>query len=218
MLQAYCTDRHDKWDVHLSSFRFALNSAVHESIGVTPAELTFGDKLVSPLENIYCPRASGEGENDIGYGEYHSNLVDRLDSLNRFIEPIVEKSKARQARNYNKHRRETSCQPGQLVLVREHPLSNAGKKFSAKLADRWGGPFRVIRLSGTVNLVVEDVRNSEGKHRTVHVCDVRPYIERRSDLKEGETALQLVDVCGHGGDEKEPLHSYNLRHGPKNTS
>lgn len=39
MIASYVEEKHKAWDKYLPEFRFALNSAVHESTGVTPAEL-----------------------------------------------------------------------------------------------------------------------------------------------------------------------------------
>lgn len=39
MVASYVGDNHKHWDKYLPEFRFALNSAVHEFTGVTPAEL-----------------------------------------------------------------------------------------------------------------------------------------------------------------------------------
>ena len=52
MIAAYVDDNHGKWDQYLPEFRFAINSAVQETTGVTPAELQMGRKLNSPLDNI----------------------------------------------------------------------------------------------------------------------------------------------------------------------
>ncbi|KAF4529155.1 hypothetical protein B566_EDAN018421, partial [Ephemera danica] len=62
MLQAYCNGQHDMWDTHLSSLRFAINSATHETTGVSPAELTFGEKIVSPLVNSLRAKDSDVAE------------------------------------------------------------------------------------------------------------------------------------------------------------
>jgi hypothetical protein len=67
MLQAYCTGSHDMWDTHLSSLRFALNSAMHETTGCAPAELTFGQNIVSPLENSFRVRGTMV---EVPYREY----------------------------------------------------------------------------------------------------------------------------------------------------
>lgn len=36
MIASYVGENHKHWDKHLPEFRFALNSAIHESTGVTP--------------------------------------------------------------------------------------------------------------------------------------------------------------------------------------
>ncbi len=43
-------DHHRLWDRWLPEFRFAINTAWHESTGYTPAEVALGRKLKGPLE------------------------------------------------------------------------------------------------------------------------------------------------------------------------
>ncbi|KAF4525778.1 hypothetical protein B566_EDAN002040 [Ephemera danica] len=205
MLQAFCVGRHDRWDTHIPSLRFAINSAVHETTGLAPAELTFGQNIASPLENSLREEKSSE---DFNYSQYLVNLRKQLKLLRLEMEPTVEKSKKRQARNYNKKRRFVSFKPGDLVYTREHHQSNAADKVSGKLADRWGGPYVVIELRGGVNLVVEDIGNGENRH-TVHVCNVKPCVERRSDQKTDEGAPETAADSSDG--EEPSLHHYNLR-------
>ncbi|GAA6091521.1 butyrophilin subfamily 1 member A1-like isoform X1 [Tachysurus ichikawai] len=38
-MASYVEEQHKQWDKHLTEFRFALNSAVHESTATTPAEV-----------------------------------------------------------------------------------------------------------------------------------------------------------------------------------
>lgn len=45
-------DNHGKWYQYLPEFRFALNSAVRETTGVTPAEIQIGRKLNSPMDKL----------------------------------------------------------------------------------------------------------------------------------------------------------------------
>ena len=42
MLQAFTTNDHRAWDVHVSEFVFALNAADHESTGVAPSRIMLG--------------------------------------------------------------------------------------------------------------------------------------------------------------------------------
>lgn len=50
MISSYVNDKHKSWDKYLPEFRFAQNSAVHESTGLTPAELPLGRPLKGPLD------------------------------------------------------------------------------------------------------------------------------------------------------------------------
>lgn len=52
MMASYVKENHKKWDVYLPEFRFTLNSALQEIIGVTPAELHTGRKIQSPVDRI----------------------------------------------------------------------------------------------------------------------------------------------------------------------
>lgn len=42
MLASYVDHNHKHWDRHLVDFRFVLNSAVHDTTGIIPAELNLG--------------------------------------------------------------------------------------------------------------------------------------------------------------------------------
>lgn len=59
MIASYVDNNHAKWDQYLPEFRFAINSAVQETTGVTPAELQIGRKLNSPMDKVLkgkvCP-------------------------------------------------------------------------------------------------------------------------------------------------------------------
>ena len=56
MIASYVQEKHKSWDKDLPEFRFALNSAVHESIGVKPGELNLGRTLKGPLDAELMPR------------------------------------------------------------------------------------------------------------------------------------------------------------------
>lgn len=45
MIASFIGNNHKHWDKHLPEFRFALNSAINESTGVTPAELNLARPL-----------------------------------------------------------------------------------------------------------------------------------------------------------------------------
>ncbi len=50
MIASYVGEQHKHWDRWLSEFRFAINSAWHESTGFSPAEIALGRKRKGPME------------------------------------------------------------------------------------------------------------------------------------------------------------------------
>lgn len=50
MIVSYVEDQHRQWDKWLAEFRYAINSAWHESTGFMPAEVALGWKLKEPME------------------------------------------------------------------------------------------------------------------------------------------------------------------------
>ena len=56
MIASYVQEKHKRWDKYIPEFRFALNSTVHESTGVTSAELNLGRPLKGPLDAELMPQ------------------------------------------------------------------------------------------------------------------------------------------------------------------
>ncbi len=52
MIASFVEDKHSNWGQWLPELRFAINSAHHESTGVTPAQLMLGRSLKGPLERL----------------------------------------------------------------------------------------------------------------------------------------------------------------------
>ncbi len=156
MMASYVEENHKKWDVYLPEFRFALNSAVQETIGLTPAELHIGRKLQSPMDRIL--------QADIAVHPDTSpyETVHRLKQFQKNAEISSKKARLRQLRNYDKSRREVSYKFQDRVWLRNFPQSSALHHFTAKLAKKWKGPYRVMRKLGPVNyqVVLENTRHS----------------------------------------------------------
>lgn len=52
MIAAYVEDNHKTWDQYLPELRLVINSAVQETIGMSPAKLHLGRKLQGPMDKI----------------------------------------------------------------------------------------------------------------------------------------------------------------------
>uniref|UniRef100_A0A8D0D922 Integrase catalytic domain-containing protein n=1 Tax=Sander lucioperca TaxID=283035 RepID=A0A8D0D922_SANLU len=166
MIASYVEDNHKSWDKYLPEFRFALNSAVHESTGVTPAELNIGRLLKGPLDAELKPQLC-----DPDTPAYAT--ANQIAEFKKLVSGNLNKARQRQKKNYDKGRRDSDFSNKDRVWIRTHPYSKADKSFSAKLAPRWKGPYRVTRKTGPLNYEVV-LENTGEDLRVVNVAQLKP--------------------------------------------
>lgn len=165
-LRAYCSNHRD-WDRHIPEIAFAMRTAESVVTGYTPAFLCYGRELRTPWEQ---PAAKDDTEP----AETASHAF--AAEVTRCLQEALEETRghqqtARQAQKtyYDRHRRPTTVQQGDLVLLDSHTLSDAAKGITAKLAPRRTGPFRVVRCLGGNDFVLKDA--TTGRHRGVAHAD-----------------------------------------------
>jgi len=67
------------------------------------------------------------------------------------------------------------------VWKKEHPLSNRGAAFNAKLAPKYVRPLEIRRV---VSPVIVDVRDTGGKwYRHVHVKDLKILTDNQQEVE-----------------------------------
>lgn len=193
-MAAYVEDNHKKWDQYLPELRFAVNSAVQESIGMTPAELHLGRKLQGPMDKLL------RGKN-ISPDLPSYDVVSHLVQLQAKAKECCQKAQKRQLRSYNKNRRDASFKEKDRVWLRNFPQSSGQHHFSAKLAQRWKGPYRIIKQQGPINYQValessgEDVRN-------VHVSNLKACFPTAEEL-EIQEGKRLLEIFQESSEEDE---------------
>ena len=196
MIAAYVGSNHKHWDKHLPEFRFAINSAVQESTGVTPAELNLNRPLRGPLDVVLEPR-------EITPDSTAYRKISQLEELQTFVSTNVSKARKRQKRNYDKKRRDMEFREKARVWLRTHPLSNAAKSFAAKLAPKWQGPYRVVRQVGPVNYEV--VQEETGLDlRVVHISRLKPCYPTAEEVEQ-EEHRRVMEIFEAESDEEEFL-------------
>ncbi|KAL2099381.1 hypothetical protein ACEWY4_005861 [Coilia grayii] len=187
MITSYVADNHRHWDKYLPEFRFALNSAVHETTGLSPAELQLGRKLKCPLDKVLL-------WNDLTPDSPPYDMVQMIETLKAKTRESSKPAKQRQLRNYNKHHRDVVFNCQDRVWVRNHPQSKASKHFAAKLAPKWKGPYRVVKPLGPVNYLVVQEDNGEDLSN-VNVVILKPCypIAEGLDAQERQKLLDLFE-------------------------
>ncbi|KAI2647959.1 Retrovirus-related Pol polyprotein from transposon 17.6 [Labeo rohita] len=185
MVACYVGSHHHQWDQHLHEFRFALNSSVQESTGVTPAELNLNRLLRGPLDMVLQPQ-------DVAPDTAIYNNIVQLQDLKGLVEKNLYRARLRQKRNYDRKRRELSFRTNDRVWIRSHPLSKAEKKFSAKLAPKWQGPYRIVRRMGPLTYQVVQEKTGEDL-RVIHISQLKTCYPTAQQLDEIQHR-QLVEI------------------------
>lgn len=170
MIAQYIQDDHREWDKYVQHLAFAINTAKHESTGYTPAYLNFGRELIPP--NMARREAEGDPPTDRNYThqDVAKNLT-KLEDVYKLVRRKLDEAYQTQRRAYNLRRRPYSPKIGDEVYKKEYPLSNAAKHFSAKLAPKFSGPYRIKKIISPV-IVLLQIPNSRRSER-VHVKDIK---------------------------------------------
>ena len=174
MIRAFIGNNHQDWDLHIPEFRFAHNTAMHTSLKTSPAFLNFGrnPKAVNSMRND--PEDPEVNEEEIAKWK---DRMTRIGALQELITGNIDDARARQAHYYNLSRRPPSLKVGDLVLVKNHALSKKSKKFTAKLAPKRNGPFRVSKI---VSRTVVEISDTTDPTQTfpMSVSEISPYMTR----------------------------------------
>lgn len=159
MLCSFVKGSHTEWDEHIAKLMFTLNSFTHDSTRFSPAELFLNRKIRGPGEWIHQRE--------------QLNVIDKVESERMFTvarENMLHRTMQNKV-EYDEKRNKVSISVDDMVLLRSHALSNMQKKFSAKLAPKWRGPYRVVARTSPVTFVIED--SSVNEKRIAHVDQLK---------------------------------------------
>ena len=138
MMSIFVKEDHRNWDIHLHEFAYVINTTVHSSTRLTPAFLNFGRNPRS------IPNLRQQQENDdrveIGDSKVWADRLRRLPTIYDLVQKQLQLANDKQAKYYNKNRRDLSFVVGDPVVRRNHVLSVAAQNFADKLAPKFTGP------------------------------------------------------------------------------
>lgn len=201
------------WANHLNELAFAIRTAENRSTGFSPAFLTYGRELANPL-TIVTQRQAGVENAPGDLSSYAAQLRARLARAFSRAKESLGATRAQQKAQYDKSHRDVCFQDGDLVLKRNHALSDASKGFSAALAPKWLGPYRVEKRLSPLVYQLTDPQTGRARGR-VHIADLKAYHCRPdepapepSDLESGKQSTPGVS------DHFRPPHRYPLRRRP----
>ncbi|XP_061395478.1 uncharacterized protein LOC133331084, partial [Musca vetustissima] len=151
MMAQVARNQHNKWDECIPEISLSLNTSNSESTGYRPAYLVQGRVPRLP--------AALYDEVELGTSTAKHNPESKAKELQE-IYKIVRHHLCRSAKDkrihYNLRRRPWKPMIGDLVLVRQHPLSKAVASYAAKLAPKYDGTYEVLNFVSPVIVRVRD--------------------------------------------------------------
>lgn len=152
---------HNQWDENLDKILFSLRNATNTGTKFSPAQILFGRPIRHPgdLDTVEaketCPTSYGE--------ERQKCSVD----INNQVKQNIEKYQG----NYAKESSIT-LSPGQVVLIRNHILSNAAEGITSSLSPKWIGPYIVEKHIGANVYLCKNLDNHKDT-RKVDITDIQ---------------------------------------------
>ncbi|CAK1542499.1 unnamed protein product [Leptosia nina] len=172
-------NQHRNWPTTLPAIKFALNTAVCQSTGFTPAYLVFGRELRTPYDLAHDLSTIVQSENFV------TEITPTLKKLGRDLKIAKENIEKMQELNRDRvnttRRPDPGYNPGDLVLIETHPISNQNKSFTSKLAPRRDGPYIVIRKKGSSLYEVANVKEPEVSIGKFHTSALVKYEHREAE-------------------------------------
>lgn len=185
MLRAYVANDKSSWSHWLPMLEYAYNSLPSGSTKFSPFYLLYG----------YLPRGPWDYLTSRPQGV--TRLVDEHEGAQRFINQFrmlrqaardaIAKAQEKQARAYNKGRKELVFQPGDLVMINPHSLQLKESKGPArKLTQLRLGPYPVQERVGPNSYRIE-LTDNYPMHNVINVSHLTRY--RRSPEEFGERSI-----------------------------
>ncbi|XP_075726199.1 uncharacterized protein LOC142767845 [Rhipicephalus microplus] len=193
LLTAFAQQHRDR-NACLNEIGFSLRSTVNRSTGYTPAFLNFGKELPNPMDRVLRGggRASAAKVSPSGYAV---ELCSRMDAALHLARSNLAKVRAGQKAQYDRSHRNVRYDVGDLILRRNHVLSDAVKGISASLSAKWLSPYR---MHSKVSPLVYKLADSQWRPAggPVNVSDLKPFVARSNDSGEGEAVNRTTGKPG----------------------
>lgn len=101
--------------------------------------------------------------------------VKRIGAYQDLVKIFLSTASKKQAKSYNLGRKDVGFKVGDQVMRRDHPLSNAAKYFSASLAKKFSGPYKIKKVISP-NVYELELPAKSKQNPKAHFRFLKPYV------------------------------------------
>jgi hypothetical protein len=215
----------ENWPIYLPLVQRIHNSTVHSSLGVSPAQIIFGNSVFVErklfIDPVHEPLQNNddiiEDEEEIDDGEKRYYLTEYMDKMLSKQAEFMNIAKGIQMAIDERHEMERAPEneeditefPDNSYVLAMYPRSRFGRLPPNKLLSQWKGPLRVVSHIGTKYVLQNLVTN---KYETFHIKSLKPFYYDPVRIDPREVALadtqsfdveQIIDHRGQGNRRTE---------------
>ena len=159
-LRHYVDKDLNNWDQLLPYALFVYNSTEHTATNYQPYALLYGKEIDIPVKLKCNP------EPRYNYDDYIFDLKQKMQESHKIARERLIKRKIKSKEHYDKKEHSEDLKVKDFVLLKDNTQRN-------KLSPLWRGPYEVLEVLDTENIMISRNR----KRVTVHRNDVKKYHE-----------------------------------------
>lgn len=180
-LRTYCSWDQADWAQHLALAEHVYNNSFHTATKATPAALLYGYQPRDPDDLAAMSKSEAPAA-----GERIRSLLRRRDDVRK----ILARANEGYEKWYNKSRTPMTFKAEDWVWLSSKHLHQ--KRPSSKLADKYLGPFKIIKVVGNNKMAYQlDLPSSFKTHTTFPISLLEPF---KGNLQEALKHRQSIEV------------------------
>ena len=153
-----------------------------------------------------CCEIEGSGLVERLSPEVWLDRIKRLDVLRDMVAKNVKQAGDKQERLYNRNKWYVEYNVGDEVMKRVHVLSNASKRFNAKLDPKYEGPFTIVEKKSPTVYILDSKERGSKRLAMMHVSELKRYVPPRKVNEKNDARLSVTGTTKRVNNEVEPAH------------
>ena len=192
-LRAYISKNQENWPSFLPSVMMAFRSTpCTETSGFSPFQLMFGREMNLPIDTSLLPKPTL----NTNVRQYFENLLEKLKLVKDTAKKNLEEAQVKSKRLHDQKAKAPDFGIGDLVLIKQGKVPMG---MSAKLTDKWEGPFRIVEIGPNFTYKIKDLQNNKIKRSLINATRLKLYNKRPVDRDENAQGLL---------DNNNPFHNH----------